>query len=73
MTEKSKDQFDQIIESLNQINEAAKVNNTATRFEARENDSLLIVSKEIYLSMIRHTYRMDNMRHTYVINEFEIL
>jgi hypothetical protein len=70
MTPKGQTEFAAIMDQIQELATAAGVNNTATRYEAKENESLLIIAKEIHLCIMRHTYRMDNLRHTYFEQEF---
>jgi hypothetical protein len=65
MTPKGHTEFGAIMEQVQELANAAAVNNTATRYEAKENESLQIIAKELHLCILRHTYRMDNLRHTY--------
>jgi hypothetical protein len=65
MTPKGTTEFSAIMEQIQELANAANVNNTATRYESKENESLQIIAKEIHLCIMRHTYRMDNLRHTY--------
>ena len=61
---------------MDQIQElviASGVNNTATRYESKENESLQILAKELHLCIMRHSYRMDNLRHSYNEQEFSKL
>ena len=73
MTPKGQNEFDAIMNQIQEIVAAAGVNNTATRFEAKENESLQILAKEIHLCILRHSYRMDNLRHAYDEQEFNKL
>jgi S-adenosylmethionine/arginine decarboxylase-like enzyme len=70
MISKGTTEFEAIMDQIQELANAASVNNTATRFEAKENESLLIIAKEIHLCIMRHTYRMDNLRHTYDEHNF---
>ena len=65
MTPKGHTEFGAIMEQVQELANAAAVNNTATRYEAKENESLQIIAKELHLCILRHTYRMDNLRLTY--------
>ena len=73
MTLKGQTEFEAIMDQIQEIVAAAGVNNTATRFEAKENESLQILAKEIHLCILRHSYRMDNLRHAYDEQEFNKL
>ena len=70
MTPKGQTEFDAIMERIGDLVAAAGINNTATWYEAKENESLQILSKELHLCIMRHTYRMDNLRHSYNEQEF---
>jgi hypothetical protein len=70
MTPKGTTEFQTVMDQIQELINAAGVNNTATRYEAKENESLQIVAKEIHLCIMRHTYRMDNLRHAYFEQEF---
>ncbi len=61
------------MDQVHELTNAAAVNNTATRYESKENESLQIIAKEIHLCILRHTYRMDNLRHTYDQQQFNKL
>jgi hypothetical protein len=65
MTPKGQTEFAAIMEQIQKLANAGGTSNSATRFEAKENESLQIIAKEIHLCIMRHTYRMDNLRHTY--------
>ena len=73
MTPKGQTEFEAIMDQIQEIVSAAGVNNTATRYEAKENESLQILAKEIHLCILRHSYRMDNLRHAYDEQEFSKL
>ena len=73
MTPKGQTEFTVIMDQVHELTNAAGVNNTATRYESRENESLQIIAKEIHLCILRHTYRMDNLRHTYDQQQFNKL
>ena len=73
MTPKGQTEFEAIMDQIQEIVAAAGVNNTATRYEAKENESLQILAKEIHLCILRHSYRMDNLRHAYDEQEFNKL
>jgi hypothetical protein len=73
MTPKGQTEFEAIMDQIQELVAAAGVNNTATRFEAKENESLQILAKEIHLCIMRHSYRMDNLRHAYDEQEFSKL
>ena len=65
MTPKGTTEFSCIMDHVQELINASGVNNSATRYEAKENESLQIIAKELHLCIMRHTYRMDNLRHTY--------
>ena len=73
MTPKGQKEFDSIMDQIQEIVSAAGVNNTATRYELKENESLQILAKELHLCIMRHSYRMDNLRHSYNEQEFSKL
>lgn len=70
MTPKGQNEFDAIMNQIQDLVAVAGVNNTATRFEAKENESIQILAKELHLCIMRHSYRMDNLRHVYDEQEF---
>jgi hypothetical protein len=70
MTPKGQTEFAAIMDQIQKLANAAGTSNSATRYEAKENESLQIIAKEIHLCIMRHTYRMDNLRHTYFEQEF---
>ena len=70
ITPKGQKEFDSIMDQIQELVSAAGVNNTATRYEAKENESLQILAKEVHLCILRHSYRMDNLRHAYNEQEF---
>jgi hypothetical protein len=65
MTPKGTTEFSAIMEQIQKLINAAGTSNSATRYESKENESLQIIAKDIHLCIMRHTYRMDNLRHTY--------
>lgn len=73
MTPKGQTEFLAIMDQVQELVSAAGINNSATRYESKENESLQIIAKEIHLCILRHTYRMDNLRHTYDQQEFNKL
>ena len=73
MTPKGITEFGAIMDQVQELANAASINNSATRYEAKENESLQIIAKELHLCILRHTYRMDNLRHTYDQQEFNKL
>lgn len=73
MTPKGQKEFDSIMDQIQELVSAAGVNNTATRYESKENESLQILAKELHLCIMRHSYRMDNLRHSYNEQEFSKL
>lgn len=73
MTPKGQKEFDSIMDQIQELVSAAGVNNTATRYELKENESLQILAKELHLCIMRHSYRMDNLRHSYNEQEFSKL
>ena len=70
ITPKGQKEFDSIMDQIQELVSAAGVNNTATRYESKENESLQILAKELHLCIMRHSYRMDNLRHSYNEQEF---
>ena len=70
ITPKGQKEFDSIMDQIQELVSASGVNNTATRYEAKENESLQILAKELHLCIMRHSYRMDNLRHSYNEQEF---
>ena len=70
ITPKGHKEFDSIMDQIQELVSAAGVNNTATRYELKENESLQILAKELHLCIMRHSYRMDNLRHSYNEQEF---
>jgi hypothetical protein len=73
MTPKGSTEFSTIMDQVQELVNAAAINNSATKYEAKENESLQIIAKELHLCILRHTYRMDNLRHTYDQQEFNKL
>lgn len=73
ITPKGQKEFDSIMDQIQELVSAAGVNNTATRYELKENESLQILAKELHLCIMRHSYRMDNLRHSYNEQEFSKL
>lgn len=73
MTPKGISEFKAIMDQVQELANAAAINNSATRYEAKENESLQIIAKELHLCILRHTYRMDNLRHTYDQQQFNKL
>lgn len=70
ITPKGQKEFDSIMDQIQELVSAASFNNTTTRYEAKENESLQILAKELHLCIMRHSYRMDNLRHSYNEQEF---
>jgi hypothetical protein len=73
MTPKGTTEFEAIMDQIHELVLAADVNNTATRYEAKENESIQILAKELHLCILRHSYRMDNLRHSYDEQQFDKL
>jgi hypothetical protein len=73
MTPKGQTEFEAIMDQIHELANAAGVNNTATRYEAKENESIQILAKELHLCILRHSYRMDNLRHSYDEQQFDKL
>lgn len=73
MTHKGQTEFLAIMDQVQELVTASGINNTATRYESKENESLQIIAKELHLCILRHTYRMDNLRHTYDQQQFNKL
>ena len=58
-------QINQIMSAISEI--IANTENTAnlTKLDKLTQDSAKILVKELHLCILRHTYRVDNIRHNY--------
>jgi len=64
-------QINAIMSAISEIVANAENTENLTKMDKLTQDSAKIMVKELHLCILRHTYRIDNIRHNY--NEMEDL
>lgn len=64
-------QINAIMSAISEIVANAENTDNLTKMDKLTQDSAKIMVKELHLCILRHTYRIDNIRHNY--NEMEDL
>jgi len=64
-------QINAIMSAISEIVANAENTENLTKMDKLTQDSAKIMVKELHLCILRHTYRIDNIRHNY--NEMEEL
>lgn len=58
-------QIDHIMTAISEIIAFDETSENTTKMEKLTQDSCKILVKELHLCILRHTYRIDNIRHNY--------
>lgn len=58
-------QIDHIMRAISEIIAFDETSENTTKMEKLTQDSAKILVKELHLCILRHTYRIDNIRHNY--------
>lgn len=58
-------QIDHIMRAISEIIAFDETSENMTKMEKLTQDSAKILVKELHLCILRHTYRIDNIRHNY--------
>ena len=58
-------QINQIMTAISEIVANSENTENPSKMDKLTQDSALIMVKELHLCILRHTYRVDNIRHNY--------
>lgn len=58
-------QINAVMTAISEIVANSETQQNPTKMDKLTQDSALIMVKELHLCILRHTYRVDNIRHNY--------
>jgi len=58
-------QINAVMTAISEIVANSETQQNASKMDKLTQDSALIMVKELHLCILRHTYRVDNIRHNY--------